>query len=49
MNELEPYFSEQFASDEVVERHNSLVSMFEKLKRASSDPGGGGYSLIWAI
>ena len=37
MNELEPYFSEQFASDEVVERHSSLVSIFEKLKRASSE------------
>ena len=37
MNELEPYFSEQFASDEVIERHSSLVSIFEKLKRASSE------------
>ena len=37
MNELKPYFSEQFASDEVVERHSSLVSIFEKLKRASSE------------
>ena len=37
MNELEPYFSEQIASDEVVERHSSLVSIFEKLKRASSE------------
>ena len=37
MNELEPYFSEQFASDEVVERHSSLVSIFEKLERASSE------------
>ena len=32
INELEP-----FASDEVVERHSSLVSIFEKLKRASSE------------
>ena len=37
MSELEPYFSEQFATDEVVERHSSLVSIFEKLKRASSE------------
>ena len=37
INELEPHFSEQFASDEVVERHSSLVSIFEKLKRASSE------------
>ena len=37
MNELEPYFSEQFPSVEVVERHSSLVSIFEKLKRASSE------------
>ena len=37
MNKLELYFPEQFASDEVVERHNSLVSIFEKLKRASSE------------
>ena len=37
MNELEPYFSEQLATDEVVERHSSLVSIFEKLKRASSE------------
>ena len=49
MNELEPYFSEQFASDEVVERHNSLVSMFEKLKRASSDPGGGGGTPLYGL
>ena len=37
MNKLEPYFLEQFASDEVVERHSSLVSIFEKRKRASSE------------
>ena len=37
INELEPHFSEQFVSDEVVERHSSLVSIFEKLKRASSE------------
>ena len=37
INELEPHFLEQFASDEVVERHSSLVSIFEKLKRASSE------------
>ena len=37
MNELQPYFSEQFASDEVIERHSLLVSIFEKLKRASSE------------
>ena len=35
MNALEPYFSEQFATDEVVERHSSLVSIFEALKQAS--------------
>ena len=28
---------EQIASDEVVKRHSSLVSIFEKLKRASSE------------
>ena len=37
MNELEPYFLEQFASDEVVERHSSLASIFKKLKWASSE------------
>jgi len=37
LNELEPYFMAQIASDEVVERHSSLVSIFEKLKQASSE------------
>ena len=37
INELEPHFSEQFPSDEVVERHSSLVSTFEKLEWASSE------------
>ena len=37
MNELELYFSEQFASDEVVERHSSWGGIFEKLKQASSE------------
>ena len=37
MNELEPYFSEQIAADKVVERHGSLVSIFDKLKRVSSE------------
>ena len=37
IKELEPYFSEQFATDEVVERHSLLVSTFERLKRAISE------------
>ena len=36
IGQLEPLFSQQVASDEVVEKHSSLVSIFEKLKRASA-------------
>lgn len=34
INELDPLLLEQIASKEVVEKHSSLVSIFEKLKRA---------------
>ena len=34
INELDPLLLEKIASKEVVEKHSSLVSIFEKLKRA---------------